>query len=91
VSGRSLSERKRLVFELWDGCEEPSGELEAFPGADTSELDKTRRKLASAARRKVIRFIAEVAPAGSAEAYTDAELRSLNQRRVSEQMFAPYR
>lgn len=91
ASGHSLTERKRLLFELWDGCDEPTGELEGFVGADTSALDETRRELASAARRKIIRFIGEVAPAASPEAYTEAELAALNRRRVSEQMFAPYK
>ena len=92
ASGRSLAERKRLLFERWDACEEEQVNvaLEGFPDADTSALDETRRKLASAARRKILRFIAKVAPVGSPEAFTEAELAAYNQRRVSTQAFAPY-
>lgn len=92
ASGRSLAERKRLLFERWDACEEEldEAELNSFPDADTSALDETRLELASAARRKILRFIGEVAPAESPEAYTRAELARYNQRRVSTQTFAPY-
>jgi hypothetical protein len=92
ASGRSVAERKRLLFERWDSCEEELDEFElaGFPDADTSALDETRLELAGAARRKILRFINEVAPAGSADAYTQTELAAYNQQRVSKQAFAPY-
>lgn len=89
-SNLSVAERKRLLFELWDDCEEPVGELPGFQTADASALDESRRRYAKAARQKIIRFIRSVVPADGADAYTDAEIAALNQRRVSEQRFAPY-
>lgn len=90
TGGRSLAEHKRLLFELWDECEEPEDEPEGTPSADTPDPDEKRRKLASAIRRKIIRFIAKVAPAGSPEAYTATELAQFNERRASKRIFAPY-
>jgi hypothetical protein len=54
------------------------------------ELDESRRDYANAARQKIIRFIRSTVPANGPDAYTEAELAALNQRRVSEQRFTPY-
>jgi hypothetical protein len=89
-SGLSVSERKRLLFERWDECEEAEGEFPGFQTADASALDESRRGYAKAARQKVLRFIRSVAPEGGADAYTEAEIAELNRRRVSTQRFAPY-
>jgi hypothetical protein len=43
-----------------------------------------------AARHLIIRFIRELAPAGSAQAYDAAELERLNRGRSSQERFAPY-
>jgi hypothetical protein len=89
-SGASVAERKRLLFERWDECDEENGELPGFQTADASALDESRRAYAKAARQKIIRFIRSVAPKDGADAYTEAELAQMNQRRVSTQVFAPY-
>jgi hypothetical protein len=89
-SGLSAAERRRLLFELWDDCDEPEGEIPGFESADASALDESRRAYAKAARAKIIRFIRSVAPEGGVDAYTQEELAALNSRRVSTQRFAPY-
>ena len=93
-SGHSPKIRRELLFEVWDGCQESGSGLVGFrvpASADAAAtLDETRRKLATAARRKVLRFIRAELPVGSTAAYTPGELASLNARRVSAQAFAPY-
>jgi hypothetical protein len=89
-SGLSLSERKRLLFERWDECEEEVGEFPGFQTADASALDDSRTAYAKASRQKIIRFIRSVAPPDGVDAFTVAELEELNRRRVSTQAFAPY-
>jgi hypothetical protein len=89
-SGLSVAERKRLLFERWDECEEAGGEFPGFQTADASVLDESRRAYAKAARQKIIRFVRSVVPKDGADGYTVAELEQLNQRRVSTQAFAPY-
>lgn len=89
--GLPLAERKRLLFERWDGCVEATESDTGFRNEEAVEaLDQIREQLAPAARRKVIRFINEVAPPGSDAAYTEGELAELNAKRVSRERFAPY-
>lgn len=70
------SERRAILFELWDECAETGspGELEA----------------ARAARATVLGFIRRELPAGSPDAYTADELGALNRARGSTMAFAPY-
>jgi len=93
-SGHSPKIRRELLFEVWDGCQESGSGLVGFRVAASADaaasLDETRRKLASAARRKVLHFIRAELPAGSTAAYTPGELAEFNARRVSAQAFAPY-
>jgi hypothetical protein len=71
-----LAERKQGLFELWDDCAE-SGDPEVVAAAD-------------AARRLIIDFIRAHLPAGSADAYTPAELAALARTRSSQAAFTPY-
>ena len=93
---RSLGDRKELLFQRWDECDEPedvASPITAIPGfgdVETSELDEARTHAASSARRMIETFIREHAPKGSAEAYTAAELADMNRRRASTQSFSPY-
>lgn len=91
---RSLWARKELLFDRWDECEEASDvepvEIPGFSEIDTSDLDEARQKAAGKARKKILVFIREHAPRGSAEAYTAGELAKLNARRISKQKFEPY-
>lgn len=68
--------RKQALFELWDDCAETG----------TAELVVGGR----AARSQVVGFIRSRLPAGSAHAYTEAELDRFNKRRRSRATFAPY-
>ncbi len=81
--------RRRGLFELWDDCAEKGPEMEApgfTPGAEDDEL----LVAGAAARSQVIGFIRSKLPAGSADAYTAAELARFNKRRKSRARFTPY-
>ncbi|HMG57081.1 MAG TPA: hypothetical protein VK601_26460, partial [Kofleriaceae bacterium] len=71
-----LRARKRALFELWDECVE-TGDAGAVAAGE-------------AARQAVIGFIRGHLPAGSAEAYTPAELAELARGRRSKAAFVPY-
>jgi hypothetical protein len=74
--GQSAAARRRLLFELWDECAE-TGDAELIEAG-------------TAARRAVFGFIRGHLAAGSADAYSEAELASLNRGRKSRRPFAPY-
>lgn len=71
------AERRKLLFEIWDGA--------LFEGK--SERAITGR----AVRAVVIAFIREHLPRGSKQAYSAAELLRLGRIRTSSVPFAPYR
>jgi hypothetical protein len=75
---RSAKERREIIFQLWDECQEPAeGEAEgAAAGAR--------------ARREIVAFIRERLAEGSQEAYPKEELATLNLARQSRQRFDPY-
>jgi hypothetical protein len=91
---RDLRARKELLFQRWDECDEPDEAADvALPGfgsVDSSDLDRARQDAASSARKRILKFIREHAPKGSAEAFTAAELADMNRRRASKQKFSPY-
>lgn len=68
--------RKRALFELWDDCAETGSAELVAAGA--------------AARAHVIGFIRAKLPAGSAHAYTSAEIARFNKQRKSRAPFSPY-
>ena len=70
------AERREALFELWDECAETG----------TDELVAAGRE----ARTMVVGVIRTRIPAGSAEAFTPAELVVLNKKRQSKATFAPY-
>lgn len=80
----ALARRKRL-FEIWDDCLEGSAE----PGAE-SPLDRERAEVGVRARALIVDFVKRELPQASVDAYSRAELRRLNARRVSRSRFAPY-
>jgi len=87
----SEPERRAALFRRWDECEE--GLPVAMPGfadAHSSELDDMRRSAGAQARETIERFIRRQLPAGSPQAYTSEELRTLNASRHSQARFAPY-
>lgn len=96
-SRRELSARKELLFQRWDECDEPDdevadgqAELPGFGAVESSELDEARHGAAASARKRILKFIREHAPKGSAEAFTAAEIADMNRRRASKQEFDPY-
>jgi hypothetical protein len=71
-----MEEKREALFELWDdGAED----------GDTMVVEAADR-----ARALVIGFVRAKLPAGSAGAFTAAELDRLNRRRTSRARFAPY-
>jgi hypothetical protein len=90
---RDLPARKELLFQRWDECDEPEvveADLPGFGAVESSELDDARQDAAASARTRILKFIREHAPKGSAEAFTAAELADMNRRRASTQKFDPY-
>lgn len=89
----SLRDRKELLFNRWDECDErftlgqPGAEV---PQEALSEIDRDRLAAADTARRTIEAFIRRQHARGSARGYTAAELQGLNKRRLSAQPFAPY-
>jgi len=71
-----LAERKRQLFALWDECSETGTEADIEAGVR--------------ARARVIAFVRAHLPAGSAGAFTPAELAALNRDKQSHEQFAPY-
>lgn len=72
----SLEERKQILFSLWDECAEkgPDSVVSTARSIRALTLDFVRKKL----------------PADHAQAYSKAELASLNRGRQSSARFAPY-
>ncbi len=68
-------ERKEALFEMWDECAE---------GDDAAGIAGER------ARKVVVGWIRAKLPAGSAGAFTAADLAQLDARKSSKQPFAPY-
>ncbi|MBV1857403.1 MAG: hypothetical protein KUG77_03250, partial [Nannocystaceae bacterium] len=78
--------RRRLLFELWDDCLERPEDSEQADSA----LDRERTKVGVRARALILEFVARELPQSSGSAYSAAELRVLNGRRVSRERFEPY-
>lgn len=88
--GISAAERRRILFDRWDECEDRLGvELEGLPSDAIVEVDQVRRAAADKARIEIERFVRRHAAQGSG-GFTDAELRTYNARRVSVRTFNPY-
>ncbi len=93
-ASRSLPERRALVFQRWDECDErldeglPSGR--ELPVEAVSQIDQARLAAADRARRTIEGFIRRQMPRGSDRAYTAQELAEFNRVRVSLEPFTPY-
>lgn len=79
----TLAERRRRIFVAWDECEEGRG----TPGSPAEEI---RAAAARRARDRIERLVRLIAPPGSPQQFTPAELVRLNAGRRSEGRFAPY-
>jgi len=91
---RVLAERRALLFQRWDECDErvsqglpAGGEL---PTEAVSMIDQARLEAAGRARRNIEAFIRRQLPRGTPRGYTAAELAEFNRRRVSVEVFDPY-
>lgn len=84
-------DRRRLIFERWDECEEsfvPA--LPSFVRDAPESIDAKRRAAGQSAREKIEDFVRTHLPKGSDDAYSADELRDLNAHRRSHAPFAPY-
>jgi hypothetical protein len=89
---RSPAERRALLFQRWDECDEPLAPTpDDLPEGALTILDEARLGAAQRARLAIESFIRERLPPGHKDSYTRAELTALNARRVSRAPFAPYR
>jgi hypothetical protein len=91
---RALAERRAILFQRWDECDErvgqglpASGEL---PAEAVSMIDQARLDAAAKARRSIEAFIRRQLPRNTPRGYTAAELAEFNRRRVSVEVFDPY-
>lgn len=82
-SSLPLVERRRRIFVAWDECEE-------LRGTEASVTDETRAAGGMQARERIVRLVRLIAPRGSAQQYTPAELLRLNAGRRSAGRFEPY-
>ena len=79
-SSLSKRSRRRLLFDLWDECEE------AFDEQDRRPVARAGQK----AREGIVRYIRREIPFGSPDAYSRGEIHALNASRASKQEFEPY-
>jgi hypothetical protein len=75
-AGWSDAQRRQILFLLWDEVAETGDDEVVHAGVEV--------------RRTIEAFIREHLPAGSAQAYTEQELRALNEKRTAHERFAPY-
>jgi hypothetical protein len=75
---RSARERRGLLFQLWDECQE------------AAEGEEQSASAGASARRMILAFIRTRARAGTADGYSPQELAALNRARQSRQRFEPY-
>lgn len=80
--GLPLVERKRRIFVLWDECSEP-GELR-------TPADEIQALAAREARGRIEALLRMLAPRGSPQQFTPAELELFNRGRESRARFDPY-
>lgn len=77
-----MSERRRRIFAAWDECVE---------AADTgSPQEQLRGEMAERARDRIERLVRLIAPPGSPQQFTPAELERWNAGRRSKRRFMPY-
>lgn len=74
---RTLSQKKKLLFDLWDQCAE-------------NDSNPNVAKAAAMARATVLGFIREKLPARSEDRYQEEEIAELNRGRISRELFRPY-
>lgn len=83
----NLSSLRRILFDLWDECEEAPSRQSSI---ETSGWVKKQKQMAQATRRLILCFIQQKLPRQNKRSFSDHELKQLNKRRKSLQPFAPY-
>ena len=90
-ASKPAAERRRLLFERWDECEEgeaPRSVVEVQRAA--AAPDALRGQAGERAREIVEKFVRAHLPEGGEHAYSREELAQLNRRRASRRPFTPY-
>lgn len=88
--GRSIAERRRIIFQHWDDCADVVPNRRALPDAAADEIAVLRADAATEARAIIESFVRRHAPPASARAYPARELANLNARRRTALPFDPY-
>jgi hypothetical protein len=86
---RDATARRKLIFQRWDECAEPSPAAAAVASA-SADIDAARSDTAARARAAIEAFVRRHAPAGSRHGFAPDELRRLNRSRRSADAFDPY-
>lgn len=93
-ASRPAIQRRRLLFERWDECDEPPkvevASVRELGKDAASKIDEVRLSAARQARKRIEAFIRKHLPKSGPDAYTPEELETLNRDRVSEARFEPY-
>ncbi len=76
----AFAQKRRMLFRLWDECEEAESDDDERPEAAAGQR----------ARRHILQFIRQKLPPEASGAFTPAELQRMNSSRRSAQTFAPY-
>ena len=87
---RTVAQRRARLFAQWDECLDPV-KVTVKTKASAPILLRDRRRAAAEARDIIERFVRDKLPAGSPEAFTEAELSTFNAQRESDERFDPYR
>lgn len=82
--------RKDAILELWDELQLPVAVPDELRADVARSLQPARERAADEARLCILDFVRRHAPAGSPEAYTEAELAAINAGRVGAARFEPY-
>ena len=85
------AKRREILFEHWDACEDRLGvNTQGIPTSAVVIVDRERLAAAKKARAAILRFINRRLGSQSKQAFSLAELRAFNARRISVEPFAPY-
>lgn len=82
--------RKDAILELWDELQLPVAVPDELRADVLQSLQPSRERAAREARLQILEFVRRQAPAGSADAFSEAELAAINAGRVGEARFEPY-
>lgn len=88
---QTFAERRRLLFQLWDECDEaPARRGQSGDRTDDVDDEGIAASTGEVARARIVAFIRATLPSTGREAYSASELARLNASRESRQPFQPY-